>query len=147
MKKLTRIVTPVMAVLLMAACNSPTDVTAGDLEGTWIASQARYSGLEDQKNNNFDLIENGYTVVFTSDGTGDFAIELTDPDGVSSFITGTLDFSGTAVTVTREGITQAGEVFLEDDQVAFSLTSGIEFDFGNGQETPARLLLVMNRES
>ena len=145
MKQL-RIATPVVAIVLMAGCNSPTDVTAGDLRGTWLASQARYSGLEDQKNDNYDLIDNGYTVVFFSDGEGSFTIELTDPDGVSQFITGTMVFDGTAVDVTSGGSTQAGEVFLEDEQVAFSMTSGIEFDFnGNGTETPARLLLVMNR--
>ena len=152
MNKLIQCARPVAAiaaaVALLTGCNSPTDVTAEDLQGTWLASQARYSGLEDQKNDNYDLIENGYTVVFFSDGRGNFTIELTDQDGLSELITGTMAFGGTAVDVTSEGSTSEGEVFLEDEQIAFSMTSGIKFDFnGNGTETPARLLLVMNRVS
>jgi hypothetical protein len=150
MKKLIRVATPViapvMAIALMAGCNSATEVFVEDLEGTWLASQARYSGLEDAKNNNFDLIENGFTAVFISDGSGDFVIRLDDPDGESEFVTGTLVIDGTNLLVTTQDGGGDGEVFLEGEQVAFSLTGGIEFDFnGDGRETDARLLLVMDR--
>ena len=146
MKKLVLIAAPVMAIALMAGCKSPSEVFVEDLEGTWLASQARYSGLEDAKNNNYDLIENGFTAVFISDGSGDFAIRLDDPEGESEFVIGTLEIDGTNVLVTTTDGGGDGEIFLEGEQVAFSLTGGIEFDFnGDGRETEAMLLLVMDR--
>ena len=147
MKMLVRIATPFLALALMAGCKSATEVFVEDLEGIWLASQARYSGVEDAKNNNYDLIENGFTVVFVSDGSGDYAIQLTDPEGLSEFLTGTLTIDGTNIVIDPDdGTTGDGEVFLEGEQVAFSLTGGIEFDFnGDGRETDARLLLVMDR--
>jgi len=147
MKNLARIATPVMAIVLMAGCKSATEVQVSELQGTWLASQARYSGLEDPKNNNFDLIEEGFTVVFASDGSGDFAVRLDDPDGGSEVITGTMAIDGTNVVITGN-IDRTGEVFVEGDQMAFSIDGGLEVDFnGNGEEIPARLLLVLDRES
>jgi len=146
MKKIVRIATPVLAIALMAGCKSATDVQVNDLQGTWLASQARYSGIENPKNNNFDLIEEGFTVVFASDGSGDFVIRLDDPEGESEFIAGTLEIDGTNVVV--DDGARTGEVFLEGDQMAFSIDGGLEVDFnGNGEEIPARLLLVLDRES
>jgi len=145
MKKLARIATPMLTVAVMAGCKSATDVQVNELQGTWIASQARYSGLEDAKNNNLDLIEEGFSVVFVSDAAGAFVITLTDPQSVDETISGQLEIDGTNLVVTG-GIDRTGEVFLEGEQVAFSITGGLEVDFGNGQEIPARLLLVMDRQ-
>jgi len=51
------------------------------------------------------------------------------------------------VVTTAEGVS-SGEVFLEEEQAALSLTAGLTFDFkGDGEEKPAKLLLVMDRQS
>ena len=57
-----------------------------------------------------------------------------------------MDIDGTNVVVTTDTSTGTGEVFVEDDQAALSLTGGLTFDFkGDGTEVPAKLLMVMDR--
>jgi hypothetical protein len=131
-----------------AGCESSTEVQVEDLAGTWVASQLRIVDIELPKESNFDLIELGYQAIFVSTGTGSFTIRLEDPEGESRFITGTLEIDGTDVVVTTAGGVSGGEVFVEDEQAALSLTAGLTFDFnGNGEEKPAKLLLVMDRQS
>ena len=135
-----------VALIGLAACQTPTDVEVADLEGTWLASEVRIVDIEIPKENNFDLIDLGYTAVFVSDGTGAFQIRLESPEDETEFITGTLVIDGTDVVVQTDDATGTGEVFLEDEQAALSLTGGLTFDFkGDGTEKPAKLLLVMDR--
>jgi hypothetical protein len=145
MKKLSLVVT--IGILgLAAACQSATEVQPADLEGTWIASEARIVDIELPKESNFDLIELGYTAFFDSDGTGAFELRLISPEDEGQLVTGTLAIDGTDVVVTTDSTTSAGEVFVEDDQAALSITAGLTFDFkGDGTEKPAKLLLVMDR--
>jgi hypothetical protein len=139
----------VIAVMALASgCKSATEVETTDLEGTWVASEARIVDIELPKENNFDLIQLGYTAVFASDGTGAFQLRLDSPEDDSEVITGTLEIDGTDVAVTTANGTGTGEVFVEDQQAALSLTGGLTFDFkGDGTEKPAKLLLVMDRQS
>jgi type 1 fimbria pilin len=131
---------------LASACRSATEVETTDLEGTWIASQARIVDIEQPKESNFDLIELGFTAVFNSDGTGAFELRLISPEDEGQLVTGTLVIDGTDVVVTTDSTTSAGEVFVEDDQAALSITAGLTYDFkGDGTEKPAKLLLVMDR--
>jgi len=144
MKKLA--ISMIVAVALAAGCKSATEVETTDLEGTWVASEARIVDIELPKESNFDLIDLGYTVVFVSDGTGAFLIRLESPEDDSELITGTLEIDGTNVVVTTDANTGTGEVFVEGEQAALSLTGGLTFDFkGDGTEKPAKLLLVMDR--
>ena len=136
------------AIGFSAGCESSTEVQVEDLEGTWLASQVRIVDIELPKESNFDLIELGYQAIFVSTATGSFTIRLDDPEGESEFITGTLSIDGTDVVVETENGTSSGEVFLQDEQAALSITAGLTFDFkGNGEEKPAKLLLVMDRQS
>ena len=129
-----------------AACQTPTDVELSDLEGSWIASEVRILEIAQPKENNFDLIQLGYTAGFVSDGTGAFVLRLLSPEDDDRIITGTMDIDGTKVVVTTADATGTGEVFLEDEQAALSLTGGLTFDFkGDGSEEPAKLLMVMDR--
>lgn len=137
-----------IALMGLAGCQTPTDVELSDLEGTWLASEVRILEIAQPKQNNFDLIELGYTAVFVSDGSGAFEIRLDDPEDETEFISGTMAIDGTDVVVDTGNTTGTGEVFLEDEQAALSLTGGITFDFkGDGTEVPAKLLLVMDRLS
>ncbi len=146
MRRIAGVATLGLAFLI--GCESPTDVEVADLEGTWIATQARYVDEELPKENNTDILDLGYEVAFSSDGTGDFRMRIDDPDGGSQFVTGTLVIDGTVVDVTTENGESTGEVFLENEQVAFSITAGLTFDFkGDGEEIPAKLVLVMDRIS
>jgi hypothetical protein len=138
----------VVALLAAVGCESATDVQVADLQGTWVASEAIIEDLAGFKLGNFDLIELDYTVTFTSPGDGDFTIRLAPPEGDPEFITGNLEIDGTDVTVTTAENVTAGEVFHQDEQAALSLTAGLTYDFsGNGEEVPAKLLLVMDRVS
>lgn len=136
------------AAAAVMACQSPTDVEVADLKGTWVASEARIVDIELPKEYNFDLIELGYTAIFSSPGNGDFEIRLDPPEGDPVYVRGTLETDRTNVTVTTSEGVGSGDVFLEDEQVALNLTAGLTYDFsGKGEEKPAKLLLVMDRES
>lgn len=139
-----------LAGVLLAAlgCESPTDVLVADLQGTWLASQVRILDIELPKEFNFDLVELGYSAIFSSPGDGDFTLRLDPPEGEAQYIVGTLETDDTSVVVRTATTTGSGEVFLEGEQVALSLTAGLTYDFaGKGEEKPAKLLLVMDRQS
>lgn len=137
-----------VALLAAAGCQSATEVQVTDLEGTWLASEARVEDLEALKLGNFDLIELGYTVMFSSPGDGEFTIRLAPPEGDPVYISGTMEIDGTDTTVTTSENVTSGEVFHQDDQAALSMTAGLTYDFsGNGEEQPAKLLIVMDRVS
>ena len=136
------------ASVLLAAfgCQSTTEVQVTDLQGAWIASEARIENLEALKLGNFDLIELGYTVTFVSPGDGEFTLCLDPPDGDPQCFSGTMEIDGTNTTVTTTENVTSGEVFYQDDQAALSITAGLTYDFsGNGQPVPAKLLVVMDR--
>jgi len=131
---------------LASGCRSATEVETTDLEGAWVGTEVRIVEIAQPKENNFDLIELGYTAVFVSDGTGAFLIRLESPEDDDRLISGTLAISGTDVVVTTDDATGTGEVFVEGEQAALSLTGGLTFDFkGDGTEEPAKLLMVMDR--
>ena len=137
-----------MVLLAASGCQSATEVQVTDLQGTWVASEARIENLEALKLGNFDLIELGYTVTFVSPGNGDFTLCLDPPDGDADCLSGTMEIDGTDTTVTTSENVTSGEVFYQDDQAALSITAGLTYDFsGNGQEVPAKLLVVMDRVS
>jgi hypothetical protein len=116
---------------LTSGCRSATEVETTDLQ---------------PKENNFDLIQLGYSAGFVSDGTGAFVLRLVGPEDDDRVITGTMVIDGTKVIVTTGDATGTGEVFVEDEQAALSLTGGLTFDFkGDGSEEPAKLLMVMDR--
>jgi len=145
MKKLA--VGTIVAVMgLTSGCRSATEVETTDLQGAWVGTEVRIVEIAAPKENNFDLIQLGYTAGFVSDGTGAFVLRLESPEDDDRVITGTMDIDGTNVVVTTDTSTGTGEVFVEDDQAALSLTGGLTFDFkGDGSEEPAKLLMVMDR--
>ena len=136
----------VAIVGLTSGCRSATEVETTDLEGTWVGTEARIVEIAAPKENNFDLLELGYTAGFVSDGTGAFVIRLVSPEDDDQVITGTMVIDGTDVAVTTADGTGTGEVFVQDEQAALSLTGGLTFDFkGDGSEEPGKLLMVMDR--
>jgi len=136
----------VASMSLTSGCRSATEVETTDLQGAWVGTEVRIVEIAAPKENNFDLIGLGYTAGFVSDGTGAFVIRLVSPEDDSEVITGTLEIDGTDVAVTTADGMGTGEVFVEDDQAALSLTGGLTFDFkGDGTEVPAKLLMVMDR--
>jgi len=131
---------------LTSGCRSATEVETTDLQGAWVGTEVRIIEIAQPKENNFDLIQLGYTAGFVSDGTGAFVLRLENPEDDDRVITGTMDIDGTNVVVTTDTSTGTGEVFVQDDQAALSLTGGLTFDFkGDGSEEPAKLLMVMDR--
>ena len=136
----------VAIVSLTSGCRSATEVETTDLQGAWVGTEVRILEIAQPKENNFDLIQLGYTAGFVSDGTGAFVLRLVSPEDDERVTTGTMDIDGTNVVVTTSTSTGTGEVFVEGDQAALSLTGGLTFDFkGDGSEEPAKLLMVMDR--
>lgn len=131
---------------LTSGCRSATEVETTDLQGAWVGTEVRIIEIAQPKENNFDLIQLGYSAGFVSDGTGAFVIRLVSPEDEDQVINGRMDIDGTKVVVTTDDATGTGEVFVQDEQAALSLTGGLTFDFkGDGSEEPAKLLMVMDR--
>ena len=145
MKKFAAVM--IVAIMsLTSGCRSATEVETTDLQGAWVGTEVRILEIAQPKENNFDLIQLGYTAGFVSDGTGAFVLRLVSPEDDERVTTGTMDIDGTNVVVTTSTSTGTGEVFVEGDQAALSLTGGLTFDFkGDGSEEPAKLLMVMDR--
>lgn len=139
---------PFSVACLAIACTNPTDVKIEELEGFWLASQARFVNPLDEKNYNVDLIEAGYAVTLEIEASGAFSLTVDPPLVAATVVAGTMVVDGKNLTLSVGETTGQGEVFLEGDQVAFRLSAGLEYDFkGNGEPIPARLLLVMDRAS
>lgn len=140
------------AVLLTAlGCQPATDVEIDQIQGTWVATEARLEDLEGYKLGNVDLIAEGWNVAFSSPGNGEFTLVLDSPDdpGVQG-ITGVMEINGTRATFTTETNVTNGDIFFDTDdhQLALSITGGLTYDFsGNGNEKPAKLLVVMDQVS
>lgn len=135
------------AAILVAGCQSLADVQVAELEGHWVASQARFVEIAAPKRNNEDLIDLGYESEMQIDAVGNFVLIIFDPDEEDDVVIGTLTTDGTDLTILTENGEGDGEVFLEDDQVAFRIEAGLTFDFGDGRIVDSRLLLVMDRTS
>lgn len=139
------------ALLLVATgCQSATEVEVSELDGTWVATEARLEDLAGFKLGNIDLIGEGYNVAFSSPGDGTFTLLLDPPEGDPDYVTGTMEINGTRAVFTTAANTTDGQVFYDPDdyQLALSITGGLTYDFsGNGVEVPAKLLVVMDRVS
>jgi hypothetical protein len=134
-----------LALAPLAACLELNSVEVQELEGFWVAEQARYVEIAAPKRNNVDLLDLGYEVTMDIDAAGNFAILVIEPEAGAGFIGGTLTVDGSSIQIVTDDGEGDGEVFLEGDQVAFRLTGGLTFDFGDNRVVPARLLLVMDR--
>ena len=146
--KCLRSVALVFPVVLALACEPVNSVEVQELEGTWVASEARLVEIAAPKKNNVDIIELGYEATFEADAAGSFVLVLVAPDGLTDVRSGTMMVDGKNLTLTTDRATGYGEVFLEGEQVAFRMTAGYTYDFsGHGNEVPVRLLLVMDRVS
>ena len=139
------------AIMLgVSGCQSTTDVEINDLNGTWVATEARLEDLESFKLGNIDLIAAGYEVGFSSPGNGEFTLVLDPPDEDPDYVTGVMEINGTRATFTTDDNVTNGNVFYDPDdrQLALSITGGLTYDFsGNGNEKPAKLLVVMDQVS
>ena len=139
-------VVSVLPVVFLLACEPVNSIEVQELEGTWIASQARFVEIAFPKRNNVDIIELGYEVTFDSDAQGSFVLVIDAPDGSSLERVGAMVVDGKNLTVTTDQAATAGEVFKEGEQIAFRILAGLSYDFdGFGEEVPVRLLLVMDR--
>ncbi|MDX1393584.1 MAG: hypothetical protein R3195_04305 [Gemmatimonadota bacterium] len=139
---------PLLAVVFAAGCQSLQDVEVMELEGFWVASQARFVEIAAPKRNNLDILDLGFGVTMEFDAVGNFELTILPPDETGEqpeAVVGTMEIDGTKVVfVTGTG---EGEVFRESEQMAIRLTAGLEFPFDERGPVPTRLLLVMDRTS
>ena len=142
----------VLAAALLVGASSPgciasTDVgDVADLAGFWVASNAIYSELADPTNR-FDLIAEGFGVTMDIEPGGAWVLTMTLGDLVATS-SGTMAVEGKLLSIVDETGTNTGRAYLEGDQVAIQIRGGLQqWDFdGDGQEEPAKLNLVMDRQ-
>lgn len=151
MKHLTRSVRgplgigAVLASLALApGCLVVNDVEVSDLVGDWIATQARLANPSDL-NETIDITELGWEVTLRIGSDGSYTTTLLEPGEPPFVRTGTLTVeNGKDLIFERsDGLAGSGEVFLEDDQVAFRFD---EFPNPIEESNTVTLLLVMVRQ-
>lgn len=133
-----------VAVLAVApGCLVVNDVQVSDLVGDWIATQARLANPSDL-NETVDITELGWEVTLQIASDGSYTTSLFEPSEPPFVRTGTLTVeNGKDLIVERDGFRGTGEVFLEDDQVAFRFD---EFPNPIQEGNIVTLLLVMVRQ-
>jgi hypothetical protein len=110
-----------VALLALApGCLVVNDVEVSDLVGDWIATQARLANPDDL-NETVDITELGWEVTIQIESDGAYTTVLQEPGAAPITNTGTLTVeNGKDLILARsDGFVGTGEVFLEDDQVAF----------------------------
>jgi hypothetical protein len=137
-------------LLLGSACLASTDVELPELVGDWTATEARVADPANL-NETLDIIALGWEAGISIEADGIYTFTILKPGEVPDVRTGTVTVeNGKDLVLTNEqGQTGRGEVFLEDDQVAFMFDefTGITGDiYGTGEPIPVTLLLVMERQ-
>ncbi len=125
-----------VSLLTLAACGSDNGPSASDLVGTWSATSFVFTSTADP-GTSVDPIAGGatLTVVFTSGGG--YTTTTTVPGSPDDVSTGTYAVSGSTITLTESGsspTTLSGTFSLNGSTLTLHITSGIEFDFGSGEE-------------
>ena len=139
--KLHRLLPILALVVVMVGCGDDgTGLEAVDLQGTWIASVYEFTDNANSQNL-VDIIQrDGASFTLTVDAAGIAGTLLDDGVGSTSSDSGTLDSSGTTLTLT-------GATFdASRNGNVLTLTNSVsQFDFGSGSSVTATLRIVLNR--
>ena len=130
-----------LTALVAVACTESTGVAVQDLIGTWNATEYGYVNNADTTQQ-VDLIVQGvsFEMTVTEDGTA--STLFTDAQGGTSSDSGTLDVTGTLLTIAGNAFaaTRSGNQMTLEDQ-----TNAYDFD-GDGSDESATVMIRMLRQ-
>lgn len=134
-------------LLLVFACGSddPTDVTANDLAGTWIATSFVFTSI-DNPSNSVDAIAAGASFTLSVTDDGHYSATSAAPGNQPDVDQGTLTLEGNAITLNGSDDTISGTYELSGNTLTVHLTGGVEFDFDGTGDEQARLDGTLKRQ-
>ena len=127
--------------LVLAGCSDDgTGLEVVDLEGAWMATVIEFTDNADLQNVVDVLQRDGASFTLTVDAAGTVSSLFDDGVGGSSSDSGSLDSTGTTLTL-------GGQVFSasRNANVLTLSDASDQFAFGGGSEVPATLRIVLNR--
>ena len=129
-----------LAVVTVGCGDDGTGLEAVDLEGTWTASVYEFTDNANSQNV-IDIIQrDGASFTLTVDAAGSASTLLDDGVGSSSSDSGTLNSSGTTLTLAGAsfGASRSGDVLTLTNPAS-------QFDFESGSSVAATHRIILNR--
>ncbi len=135
-----------LVALLALACGDATGIAPDELQGTWTASTFMFTNQANAAES-VDLITLGarFTLTIRADST--FTTTLVEPDGTADTDNGTVDVTGSVLTIAEsgQGSPTAFNTVRRGDEMTLS-TSDEDFDFdGDGSDDLASLRIELHR--
>lgn len=128
-----------LALPLVLACGNDggSGPNVGNLVGTWNATALTFIQVA-APNTQVDAIAGGAGLSITFNANGSYQTVTSSPGQPNDMSTGTFTVNGSMLTLDElGGSTIMGTYSIVNTVMTVNLTSGIEFDFGNGGDEPA----------
>ena len=145
MKLRDMIAAPLVALLTMA-CGSSTGISPDDLAGTWTATNFVFTSPANSAQS-VDVIPLGVSFTLTIRADSTFTSTLVEPDGTGDTDSGTVDVTGSILTVAESGQgspTSFTAVRGGDDMTLTTSDEDYDFD-GDGTDELANLRIELHR--
>ena len=142
--KLKHLTISALALILMSACTDATGIEPDDLAGIWTAQSILFTSVEDATLK-VDVADEGATMSLTLGEDGTFSWTFVFPGEQAEIDTGTYTVSGTTITIAESGEHEPETFTIVRDGDTLTLTLADEFDFTEGVEVDATLVITLTR--
>ena len=138
------LISSALALVLISACGDATGVTTDDLAGTWTATSMVFTSTADPELS-VDVIPLGVamTLVLGADETYSWAFVFPGEPGEDE--AGTYTVSGSTLTISETGTGSPEAFTIARDGDTMTLTLADVFDFTEGIEEDATLVITLTR--
>ena len=133
-----------LALILMTACSDATGVEPDDLVGTWTATAMVFTSTADPTLS-VDIMDQGATMSLTLSADGTYSWAFVFPGEPEENETGTYTVSGTTMTIADSGPGSPETFTISRDGDNMTLTGSDEFDFTEGVEEDATMVISLTR--
>ena len=133
-----------LALILMSACTEATGVEPNDLAGTWTATSIVFTSVADPTLS-VDMATEGATMSLTLNADGTYTWAFVFPGEPTEDETGTYTVSGNIMTITASAQDFAETVAIVRSGDTLTLTLTDVFDFTEGVEVDATMVIVLTR--
>ncbi len=135
-----------LVALLALACGDATGISPDELAGTWTATSFVFTNPANAAES-VDMIALGASFTLTIRADSTFTTTLVEPDGTGDVDSGTVDVTGSVLTIAEsgEGSPTAYNAVRSGDDMTLT-TSDEDFDFdGDAIEDLANLRIELHR--
>ena len=133
-----------LALILMSACTEATGVEPNDLAGTWTATSIVFTSVADPMLT-LDLATEGATMSLPLNADSTYSWAFVFPGEPTENETGTYTVSGNTMTIndSSQGSPETFTIVRSGDTLTLTLAD--VFDFAEGVEVDATVVIVLTR--